>query len=123
MIAEDFEIFLEDFCDLLDGLETSIVKMKQQIGRLKGVAEMFAAVKEEAFTCLKFEVMKGAKIGDYKVAYREKNLPEQWNRAFNVLKQNNATISNRYYGDGYQYAYWLYGEGKIYRQKLRQKAT
>jgi hypothetical protein len=36
---EDFEGFLGDFCDFLDGLEASIVKMKQQIAKLVGVAE------------------------------------------------------------------------------------
>lgn len=36
---EDFNIFLEDFCDMLNGLEASIVKMKQQIAKLVGVAE------------------------------------------------------------------------------------
>jgi hypothetical protein len=36
---EDFEIFLEDFCDFLNGLEAHIVKMKQQIAKLSCVAE------------------------------------------------------------------------------------
>lgn len=39
MKEEDLEIFLEDFCDFLDGLEASIVKMKRQIAKLVGVAE------------------------------------------------------------------------------------
>jgi len=34
---EDFEIFLEDFCEFLNGLEESITKMKQQIAKLVGV--------------------------------------------------------------------------------------
>ncbi|MGQ9642156.1 MAG: hypothetical protein ACUVUF_08615 [Candidatus Bathycorpusculaceae bacterium] len=36
---EDFNIFMEDFVDLLNGLEASIVQMKQQITKLVGVAE------------------------------------------------------------------------------------
>jgi len=40
---EDFEIFLEDFMDMLNGLEASIVKMKQQIAKLAGVAEAAAS--------------------------------------------------------------------------------
>lgn len=34
---EDFEIFLRDFCEFLNGLEESIIKMKQQIAKLVGI--------------------------------------------------------------------------------------
>jgi hypothetical protein len=73
------------------------------------------------FNILKFEVQQGAKIGEYEVAYQPNNIAEKWNSAYNVLRSSNATIKDRYYGKGYVYAYWLYGEGKIYRQKLRGK--
>jgi hypothetical protein len=36
---EDFEVFLEDFCDFLDALEASVVKMKKEISKLVGVEE------------------------------------------------------------------------------------
>jgi len=39
---EDFTIFLEDFCDFLNGLEASVAKMKQQIAKLVGVTETAA---------------------------------------------------------------------------------
>ena len=39
MNEEDFELFLEDFCDFLNGLEASIVKMKMQISKLVGIAQ------------------------------------------------------------------------------------
>jgi hypothetical protein len=39
MNDEDFEIFLEDFTDFLNGLEASIAKMKQQIAKLVGITE------------------------------------------------------------------------------------
>ena len=39
MKDEDFEVFLEDFMDMLNGLEASVAKMKQQIAKLVGVAE------------------------------------------------------------------------------------
>jgi hypothetical protein len=39
MNLEDFEVFLEDFCDFLDSLEASVVKMKMQIAKLVGVIE------------------------------------------------------------------------------------
>jgi hypothetical protein len=39
MKDKDFEVFLEDFCDFLNGLEASVAKMKQQVAKLVGVAE------------------------------------------------------------------------------------
>jgi hypothetical protein len=109
---------------LLDAVESGIAAFKQQFAAKKGVSTVQpkpAAVKEETFACLKFEPQKGVRIGEFEVAYREQNLPEHWNHAYNILRQANATISNRYYGEGYQHSYWLYGEGRIYRQRLSQK--
>jgi len=77
------------------------------------------AVKEETFTMLKFENQEGAKIGSYQVAYEKNNIPEKFNTAHNILQQSNATINGRYRGQAYVYSYWLYGQGKIYRQKLK----
>jgi len=76
-------------------------------------------VKEETFTILKFEKQQGARIGEYEVAYKTNNLEDKWVQAYNILRQNNATIANRYYGENYEFSYWLYGENKIYRQKLK----
>jgi hypothetical protein len=83
--------------------------------------EPAATVSEEPFTCLKFEDQRGAKLGEYAVAYRQSNLLDKWNTAFNILRQSNATIKDRYYGSGYHFSFWLYGENKIYRQKLKRK--
>jgi hypothetical protein len=80
-----------------------------------------AAVQEATFTILKFEPQTGAKIGEYEVAYKANNLEDKWTHAHNVLRNSNATIQNRYHGEGYEFAYWLYGENKIYRQKLKLK--
>jgi hypothetical protein len=79
------------------------------------------AVSEETFTALKFEVQQGAKIGEYEVAYQPNNIAEKWSSAYNILRSSNATIKDRYHGKGYVYAYWLYGEGRIYRQKTKGK--
>jgi hypothetical protein len=81
-----------------------------------------AAVKEETFTTLTFEKQKGAKIGEYEVACKPNNLANKWIQACNILRQNNATINDRYYGESYVHNYWLYGEDKIYRQKLKPKS-
>lgn len=78
------------------------------------------AVKEEAFNCLKFEKQEGSRLGEFEVAHKSNNLVDKWSHAYGVLRQSNATIKNRYHGQRYVYSYWLYGEDRIYRQKLKQ---
>jgi hypothetical protein len=84
-------------------------------------ASVASAVKEETFNILKFEPQEGVKIGAYDVAYKGNNIEDKWVHAYSVLRQSNSTINVRYRGPGYVYSYWIYGEGKIYRQKLKPK--
>ena len=112
------EEILEIIVDYANAQEAAAVNLKHRIAELVGVKEAIA-VKEETFTILKWEEQKGVRIGSYEVAYKANNIPDKWNSAYNILRQNNATIADRYYGEGYVYGYWLYGEGKIYRQKLK----
>jgi hypothetical protein len=114
MSTEIFEII----ANLADALETTAVNIKRRIAEITGVKEK-AAVKEETFTILKFEKQTGSRLGEYEVAYKANNLEDKWNQAYNILRQNNATINNRYYGDSYAFGYWLYGKNRIYRQKLK----
>ena len=79
------------------------------------------AVQELNFTTLRFEAQQGSKLGDFEVAYKQNNLPDKWSSAYNILRNSNATIKDRYHGEAYQYSYWLYGEEKIYRQKIKPK--
>ena len=79
------------------------------------------AVQELTFSTLRFEVQQGAKLGEYEIAHKGSNLEDKWRPAHNVLRNSNATINDRYHGDVYLYSYWLYGEDKIYRQKLKPK--
>jgi hypothetical protein len=79
------------------------------------------AVNEINFNTLKFEPQEGTKLGDYELAYKQNNLPDKWQSAYNILRINNSTIKDRYHGEGYLFSYWLFGEGKIYRQKLKEK--
>ncbi|NLF87972.1 hypothetical protein GX563_04025 [Candidatus Bathyarchaeota archaeon] len=79
------------------------------------------AVYEINFTTLKFETQQGAKLGEYEIAYKANNLEDKWRPAYNILRNSNATIKDRYHGETYAYSYWLYGEDKIYRQKLKPK--
>lgn len=79
------------------------------------------AVQELTFVSLKFEAQLGSKLGEYEVAYKQNNLPDKWQSAYDILRNSKATIKDRYHGEGYQFSYWVYGEGKIYRQKLKPK--
>jgi hypothetical protein len=120
----DVEKVLEVISNFANSLEATSVKVKQDIAELVSVESskreaVGVAVREETFTVLRFEPQKGEHLGDFEVAYKAGNLPDKWVHAFNVLRQNNSVISSRYHGEGYVYSYWLYGEWKIYRQRLK----
>jgi hypothetical protein len=116
------EKVLEILCGYANAQKAAALGLKHQILELVGADKESAAVKEETFSILKWETKEGAKIGPYEVAYEANNLADKWVHAYNILRQNNSTINARYHGEGYVYGYWLYGEGKIYRQKLKPKA-
>jgi hypothetical protein len=75
-----------------------------------GVAPDSVAVVEQTFLCLKFEPQQGQEIGAFDLAFEPQNQPENWTRAMNVLKANNAVIEKRHREPGYQYSYWLFGD-------------
>lgn len=79
-------------------------------------------VNENVFLSLKFEPQQGAKLGIFEVAYKANNEEptDKWTKAYDVLSKSNASIKDRYHAKDYQFSYWLYGEGKIYRQKLKK---
>lgn len=113
------EKILEVLVNYANAQEAAAVDLKHRIAEVVGVKKP-AAVREETFTILKWEKQTGAKIGEYEVAYQPNNLLEKWSHAYGILQKSNATINSRYHGPGYQFSYWLYGVGKIYRQKLKQ---
>ena len=80
---------------------------------IKAVAKKFAGEPE------RFGLR--VKLGEYEVAYKQNNLSDKWQSAYNILRNSNATIKTRYTSEGYQFSYWLYGEDKIYRQKMKLK--
>lgn len=88
----------------------------------KSETEQTLIVQESNFNSLKFDAQQSAKLGAYEIAYKQNNPAEQWSSVYNILKGGNATIQDRYHCEGYQYSYWLYGEDKIYRQKLKPKS-
>jgi len=114
------EKVLEIIVDFANAVEAAAVNVKHKVAEITGVKEALT-VKEETFTILKFDKQTGARIGEYEVAYKSKNIPDKFQQAHNILNKNNAVIGDRYHGEGYVYSYWLYGEGKIYRQKSKRK--
>jgi len=121
-MSEDFKIFVEDFMDFLNGLEASIVKMRKQIEKLLG-SEVKTTLPEDTFNILKWDNEKGERLGDFQAAYKNKNVLENWQHCFNILKQNNSVIGSPFHLEGYQYRYWIYPEryeDRIFRKKLNE---
>ena len=77
------------------------------------------SVQETTFSTLNFEPNQSIKMGIYEIAFKANNKEDKWHQAHTILSDNKANIKDRYHGESYQYSYWLYGEGKIYRQKLK----
>ena len=118
MSEEKLQRLMEIIVDYSNATEAAAVNMKRQIVEVVGVKGI-VAVKEETFIILKFEKQQGNRIGEFGVAYAKVNIPEKFQQAWNILNKSNAVIGGRYHGEGYTYSYWLYGENKIYRQKLK----
>lgn len=89
----------------------------------KEAREEKTAVNEEILSILKYESQQGIKLGEFEVAYKQDNIAEKFQPAFEVLSKSNATIQARYHCKDYVYSYWLYGSDKIYRQKLKVEAS
>ena len=130
--VSDFEISLliieRDACQYK---KERIDEFLNKIGEAKGMSDATrqtpateakkepVAVQEITFTTLKFEPQKGTQLGDYEIAFKRGNIDDKFRYAFNILRNSNATIKSRYRRQGYQYSYWLYGEDRIYRQKIK----
>jgi hypothetical protein len=110
-----YQILADATNEYIDSLTPPEVKEKED--------KPATAVLELTFTMLKFEPQQGSKLGNFEVAYKKANLEDKWSQAFNILRINNSTIKDRHDGDNYQYSYWLYGEDRIYRQKLKPKTS
>jgi hypothetical protein len=116
----EFLVKLRDSCLMLADATNEYIDSLAP-SEVKAEKKQAAAVLELNFTFLKFDAQQGAKLGEYEIAHKQNNLPDKWQSAYNILRNSNATIKDRYYGEDYQYSYWLYGEDKIYRQKLKPK--
>lgn len=78
-----------------------------------------STVNEAVFSVLTFEPQTGFKLGNFEIAFKNNN-SDKWTSAYELLNKANASIKDRYHGQNYVFSYWIFGEGKIYRQKLKQ---
>jgi len=82
-----------------------------------------AGLPEETFHILKWQNGKGARLGNYEVAYKSKNMPDKWLHCWNILKANNSLIANPFQEKSYQYCYWIYPDkytDRIFRKKPKE---
>jgi len=100
----DLVIFLEDFCDMLNGIEASIAKMKQQIAKLVGIEPKWNPEK------IKWEKSQGAK-GEFERS-QDLNNPE-----FKAMLKDLASNNGRLTREGY--FYWVYKNGSTVGRKKR----
>ena len=121
--SEDLKLLAEEIVVFCEGLEALAVKLKVQVEKIFGEAKSKAKIPEETFNTLKWDNEKGEKLGDFQAAYKNKNVLENWQHAYNILKQANAVIGNPFHMEGYQYRYWIYPEkyeDRIFRKKLNE---
>jgi len=110
---------VEFYVKLRDTGQTLVDIAKQRIELLTPLE-----VKEDTetvFTELNYEREEGPKLGIFEAAYKADNPEDKWTQAYNILKNSKATIKDRYHGEGYRHSYWLFGEDKIFRQKIKPK--
>ena len=109
----------EALLEFLNAAEAGIAAAKRIISEAKGIKQA-SDVAETTFTCLKFDVQQGSRLGEFEVASKASNIVDKFSHAYGVLRASNATIKERYQGPDYAYSYWLYAEDKIYRQKIKR---
>jgi len=108
-VEEDFEAFLEDFCDFLNSLEEAVQKMKMQIGKLVGVIEKQKwDWNPEA---IKWEKSQGAK-GEFEKS-EDVNNPE-----FKKMLKDLAEHDGKLTRDGV--FYWVFKNGSTVGRKKRE---
>jgi hypothetical protein len=122
MSEKKFNNLIEAFVDFSNALESSVVNLRRQLKSL-AETELKAQIPEDRFKVLKWENEKGAKLGEFQVAYKKHNLADRWQHVFNILKANNSHIADPFHEEDYEFRYWIYPEkyqDRIYRKKLAE---
>ena len=108
---------VETLLKLRDAIQMAADALNEELEK-HAPPEVKPAVSEKNFN-LNYSEFTSQKLGTFEIAENKGNITEKWNRAFNILKNANATISSRYHNEGYGFSYWLYNN-RIYRQKLER---
>jgi hypothetical protein len=105
--------------DQANSQEADAVNIKHRIGEVLGAKEK-PSISETDFLNLKYQSIKSDKIKDLECCFKADNPVDLWQRAYNILKANNATIKDHYSCEGFTHYYWLYSEkyqDRFYRKK------
>lgn len=116
MSSNELEKVEEIILDAMNGLEALAVDVKHKIAEIKQAD----TVREVSFTILTWTPKKGERLGDFEIATKDSNDPEKYQHALNILKQNRATIEERFHEPQYTHTYWTY-QDTIYRQVRKPK--
>jgi hypothetical protein len=103
-LEEDLANFIEDFLDMLNGIEASITKMKSQVAKLVGVQPKWNPDK------IKWEKAEGFK-GEFEKS-EDVNNPE-FKAMLKDLTQHNGKLSRE------GFFYWTYKNGSTVGRKKR----
>jgi len=103
--ADAIERILALLIDLGNALENAGVELKEAVSEL---VDYQLGLSEEVFTILKWNKRKSDKLGEYEVAERKENDPHAFNHAYNILRENNASIKNHFGSKEWEYYYWIY---------------
>jgi hypothetical protein len=104
MSNEDLKIFIEDFCDFLNGLEASIVKLRSQIDKLLGSKWKWNPDK------IKWEKAEGFK-GDYERSEDVNSL--DFKELLKDLAEHNGKLTRN------GMFYWVFKNGSTVGRKKR----
>ena len=104
-MSEDFKIFMEDFADFLNGMESNIVKMKAQIEKLMG-SRVWAWNPDK----ISWSKASGSK-GEYERSEDANNLD------FKAMLKDLADHKGNLSRDGV--FYWIFKNGSVVGRKKR----
>lgn len=102
--------------------EANAVNTKQRISEVVGTKEK-PSISEVDFLNQKYQQIKSDKIKDLECCFKADNPADTWQKCFNILKANNATIKDHYSCEGFAHYYWLYSEkysDRFYRVQKTQ---
>jgi hypothetical protein len=121
---EETEELTEIFLDYLNAQEANCVNAKQKIAKFVKAEPSKVVISEVDFLNLKYQPIKSDKIKDLECCFKSDNPVDTWQRCFNILKANNATIKGHYGPEGFTHRYWIYSEkyiDRFYRVKKNSK--